>query len=145
MYLKKYKNTFSFPTTFQPWVVPLKSFLDGKGRPVFILHLAVIPNLWPSFLMIWEWFLMFLWSYHRKKNIVKVIDGSWLPVKNRVYPHEFVYKLRWTLFCTGAYDGFSLSCIASTMADNNLVMPGLQKSQHWPSYLGIFRFQHQDI
>ena len=35
---------------------------------LFLPHSVVISSLWPRFLMIWEWFLMFLFSYHRKNH-----------------------------------------------------------------------------
>ena len=69
------------------------------------------PRSW--FPMAWEWFPMFLWSYHRKKNIVEEIESimgaraersspSWIcfpqksPVRTGDHPREFVFHRKIT-------------------------------------------------
>ena len=75
---------------------------------IFLPHSAVISGIWPWFLRIWEWFLMFLWSYHRKE--IESIMGtraewsspSWvsIPQKSLTIAHDFwnTNSLLWTLF-----------------------------------------------
>ena len=58
----------------------------------FLPHSAVISSFWPWFPTIWEWFAMFLWSYHRKKkNIMEEIESIMGPMQNKVHLCEFVF------------------------------------------------------
>ena len=70
--------------------------------------------------MIWEWFSMFLWSYHRKKHCgeiesimgacVEWCSPSWvcMPQKSLTIVRDFrdTNSLGWTPFHVGAHDGF---------------------------------------
>ena len=58
----------------------------------FLPKSAVISGPWPWFMMIWgEWFLMFLWSYHRKIHCGRNRIDHGGPCKNGVHPREFVF------------------------------------------------------
>ena len=93
-----------------------------SGRWKFLPHSAVISSLWPWCLVVWEWFPMFLWSYHRK-NIVGEIESimgilaewgspSWIciPQESVSFAYDFwnTNSLGLTSFRTGTRDWCSM-------------------------------------
>ena len=84
----------------------------NEGGNLFLPPAVVISGLWPWFPMIWKWFLMILWTYHRK-NIMEETESimgarvEWnsqlwvcVPQKSLVIARDFwnTNSLGWTPF-----------------------------------------------
>ena len=89
--------------------------------------------------------------YHREKNIVKEIESimgarversspSWvcIPQKLLAIAHDFwnTNSWGWTLFRTGAHDGFSTSCLTQYMY-HEYWCPGNTRTQGWIPFFSL--------